>query len=105
MPSVCALRGKLVLMVVAACAICLVPPAFARDTPRFDPIQCPNLPTQLGFPRLANARCGISLCQKIAVNRPAVPSSCLCNHPRSIGQVSARSDCLPGVRPWWHRDC
>ena len=58
MPSVCALRGKLVLMVLAACSICLVPPAFVWNTPRFDPIQCPDVPTQLGFPQLANARCG-----------------------------------------------
>jgi pimeloyl-ACP methyl ester carboxylesterase len=38
---------------VASCAICLPPAAFAQNTPRFDPIQCPDLPKQL-----ANARCG-----------------------------------------------
>jgi pimeloyl-ACP methyl ester carboxylesterase len=54
MPSVCALRHKLALVVVASCAICLAATAFARNTPRFDPIQCPDsLPKQL-----ANARCG-----------------------------------------------
>ena len=54
MRPVCSLRDKLVLIVMAACAICLAPAAFAWNTPRFDPIQCPtNLPTQL-----ANARCG-----------------------------------------------
>ena len=54
MRLICALRDKLVLMVIAGCAICLVPAAFAGHKPRFDPIQCPdNLPMQL-----ANARCG-----------------------------------------------
>src|SRR5215831_7674369 len=53
MPSVCALRDKLILIVVASCAICLAPAGFARNTPRFDPIQCPD-----GFPQLTNVRCG-----------------------------------------------
>ncbi len=53
MRSVRALRHKLLLIVVALCAICLAPAAFAQNTPRFDPIQCPDLPKQL-----ANARCG-----------------------------------------------
>ena len=40
---------------IAGCAICLAPAAFAWNTPRFDPIQCPTdvLPKQL-----ANAHCG-----------------------------------------------
>jgi len=53
MPSVCALRDKLVLIALVSCVICLAPAAFARNTPRFDPIQCPE-----GFPQLTNARCG-----------------------------------------------
>ena len=53
MPSVCALRDKLVLIALVLCAICLAPAAFARNTPRFDPIQCPD-----DFPQLTNARCG-----------------------------------------------
>ena len=53
MRAVSVLRAKLVLIVLTWWAICLAPAAFARDTPRFDPIPCPNLPTQL-----ANARCG-----------------------------------------------
>src|SRR2546421_5597539 len=53
MRSVCALRDKLAMIVVASCAMCLAPAAFAQNTPRFDRIQCPDLPTQL-----ANARCG-----------------------------------------------
>ena len=54
MRPVCSLRDKLVLMMLVSCAVCIAPAAFARHTPRFDPIQCPdNLPTQL-----ANARCG-----------------------------------------------
>jgi pimeloyl-ACP methyl ester carboxylesterase len=54
MRSVCALLEKFVLVVMTSCAGCLASAAFARDTPRFDPIQCPdNLPTQL-----ANAHCG-----------------------------------------------
>jgi pimeloyl-ACP methyl ester carboxylesterase len=55
MRRVCWLRDKLVLIVIAGCAICLAPAAFAWNTPRFDPIQCPIdvLPKQL-----ANAHCG-----------------------------------------------
>ena len=53
MPSVCAHRDKLVLIALVSCVICLAPAAFARNTPRFDPIQCPE-----GFPQLTNARCG-----------------------------------------------
>ena len=53
MRSIFALRDRFALVVVASWAICLAPAAFARDTPRFDPIKCPDLPTQL-----ANAHCG-----------------------------------------------
>jgi pimeloyl-ACP methyl ester carboxylesterase len=53
MPSVCALPDKLVLIALVLCAICLTPAAIARNSPRFDPIQCPE-----GFPQLTNARCG-----------------------------------------------
>ena len=52
MRSIFAIRD-FALVVVASCVTFLVPAAFARDTPRFDPIPCPDLP-----PQLSNARCG-----------------------------------------------
>ncbi len=52
MRSILALRD-FALVVVASCVTFLAPAAIARDTPRFDPIPCPDLP-----PQLANARCG-----------------------------------------------
>ena len=54
MRSILALRD-FALVVVASCLTVLAPSAFSRDTPRFDPIPCPDLP-----PQLANARCGRS---------------------------------------------
>ena len=45
--------GGKVLVVMTLCAGCLASAAFARDMPRFDPIQCPDNPTQF-----ANAHCG-----------------------------------------------
>jgi pimeloyl-ACP methyl ester carboxylesterase len=52
MRSILAIRA-FALVVVVSCVTFLAPAAFAWDTPRFDPIPCPDLP-----PQLASARCG-----------------------------------------------
>ena len=62
MRSICALRNRFALIVVASCVTFLAPavsaqdvPTAAGEVPRFEPAPCPKLP---GADELAKASCG-----------------------------------------------
>ena len=108
MRSICALRDRFALIVVASCVTFLAPVASAQDAstaaaevPRFEPAPCPKLP---GAEELAKASCGYLVV--VGKSQPADRSHNSAHGreiPCALTGEARRSRCLSGRRARRHR--